>query len=111
MNDKQISINETSSKTVKGMANNGSELLIVFTDGTYILFNSQSGYDGDDSTIEESELDLTGFGDAELIFLGVTTQEELNAIRSTKIAELDERLAARDKAEFERLKLKFEGAL
>lgn len=100
---KQININETDGKTVRGMANNDSELITVFTDETYVIFRAQSGYDGCDASITETELDLTGFGDADLVRLGVITQSALDAIRKARKDKFEADLLERKKQQLARL--------
>ena len=101
-------------KTLEGVAFSSTcgQAVLVFTDGTFATLGVSRGYCEGDEEVVEAELELHNFGDAELIRVGITTDDELNRIRVERDAIERERHQrkedAQDKVEFERLKKKFD---
>jgi len=111
----EVKLTAAVGKTLEGVAfsssYSGGQAVLTFSDGTFATLGVSRGYEAGDEEIKEDKLSLFGFGDAELIRVGVVTAEELQALRAAKDAE--SRAAsqaaqeARDRQEFERLKRKF----
>ena len=105
----EIKLTEALGKTLKDVAFSYTcgQAVLVFTDGTFSTLGVLRGYEPGDESVDEVSLELNNFGDAELIRVGVTTEEELNRIRSVQQIEHNEKRDAADRAYFERLKKKF----
>lgn len=110
----EVTLEQAIGKTLQGIEASYTcgQMVLAFTDGTFTALGVSRGHERGDETIDGESLELHHFGDEALIRLGVTTNEELSEIRSTRDAEraAANRLQqdARDQAEFLRLKLKFE---
>ena len=111
----EVTLNEAIGKTLQGVEASFTcgQMVMAFTDGTFTTLGIDRGYEYGDETIESRRLELHNFGDEALVRLSVTTDEELNAIRSARDAEHEAayrlQKEAKDRAEFVRLKRKFEG--
>lgn len=113
---KRVDSKDCADKTVKRISecNNRDEenyLAIVYSDDTYSLFQSRSGYDGD-TYIEEIKYDdsvimcdTNNFG----VRAGIFSKEELAEFRSQQSKRWAEQQEAAERKRFEELKRKFEG--
>ena len=106
----EVTLDQAIGRTLQGIEASitCSQMVLVFTDGTFTTLGVDRGYNYGDGMLEGQELKLHHFGDKELIRLGVTTGEELNAIRNAREAAYRLQQEARDRAELVRLKRKFE---
>ena len=104
----QIKLADSAGRTVAGHASSsdGSQFLLAFTDGSFVLLWIEHGYDpGDDMILDADELDILHFGNAQLLRLGVMTDQELRDRKSEREALWSYQYMARKRAEYERLKL------
>lgn len=112
----EVKLTQSIGKTLEAVAFSGNyvggKCVLVFSDGTFATLGVNRGYEAGDEEIEEIALPVFEFGDAELIRVGIVTVDELAQMRKdrddkarSQIAEAEER---RDRAEFERLKRKYE---
>ena len=81
----------------------GQQMVIVFCDGTFTTLGISY------EEIEESDLELSQFGDDKLIELGIITAKELKAIESEKDRKYAEIREKEQKAQYERLKKIYDG--
>jgi len=111
----EVKLTAAVGKTLEGVAFSSGysvgQAVLTFSDGTFATLGVSRGYEAGDEEIEEDDLILFGFGDDELVRVGVVTAEELQALREAKdaqsLAALQAAQEARDRQEFERLKRKF----
>ena len=105
----EIKLTEALGKTLENVAFSytSRQAVLVFTGGTFSTFGIWHGYEPGDESITEDSLEMEDFGDAELIRVGVATEDEINSIRAVQQEQCQQHFEARDKAEFERLKKKF----
>lgn len=82
------------------------DLLLIFGD-YYVCLRAMQYYD--DPVIEETSLDLFGFGDDALIAKGVVSESELEELRQVRDAEQEAQFQSSERAAYERLRKKFEG--
>lgn len=113
---KRVDSKDCAGKTVKSISecsdfSEENYLAIVYSDDTYSLFKSRSGYD-DKTFIEEiryndeiSMSEVDGFG----VRAGLFSREELIEFRSKQAQRYVEQQEAADRKRFEELKRKFEG--
>ena len=106
----EIKLTQALGKTLESVAFSFdcAQAVLVFTDGTFSTIGRWLDDDPGDERIMEDSLNWDDFGDAQLIRVGVSTQDELNNIRAIQQAQFKQEYEVRDKAEFERLKKKFE---
>lgn len=108
---KQIRPQDAEGKTIRRVVGGFcSNLLVTFTDGTFIHLKAVSGYDGGDASIEH---DPYAVGDSdvsqeECIAAGLYTGGELSAMLQERTAKYERQRDAAERATFERLKAKFE---
>ena len=97
-------------KTVAGWAADpyGKQMVISFTDGTFSLFEIESGYDSGDECIREShELRLDTTTGSYLVDAKVVTKAELEEAQERRRQSVHDRWVAREREQFERLKRKY----
>lgn len=82
-------------------------LLIKFTDGTFTCFRATHGYE-DDIDIEEGGFELFSFSKEELAEAGILTIEEYERYAERREQWYKDRQASIEKAQYERLKAKFD---
>jgi hypothetical protein len=101
----RIEYADAAGKTVSGVARGvSSQVVIAFTDNTYITATIDSGWDDGDYFCN-AYLDPDDFSDTDLIRLGFFTVEQLEARRAhTRLLQ-----EARDRRQYEVLKNRFEG--
>lgn len=106
----EITLEKVKGKTITdyGFSIIGGQMVIVFSDNTFTTLGVLRGWEQDDEEIEESELELFKFADDTLIKLGIITAEELKAIESEKERKYAEAQEIQEKAQYERLKKKYE---
>ena len=81
--------------------------IMTFTDGTFATIGIDHGYEAGDADLVDEQLMVLGFGDADLISLGILTAEELAAKRKERDDSVRQNQEDRERSEFERLKAKF----
>jgi hypothetical protein len=106
---KLSALNQASGLTVEDVAEGGTDVLVTFTNGTYILLRAENGYDGCDADIEIKEY---SFGESEIphadvVRVGLMSEQELQAVGEERDRQWKLRQDASDRANFERLKRKF----
>lgn len=113
---KSLGLDEIVGKSVAYVRPDGSDLTIAFSDGTYVHLSIDYGWEGCDSEIESSDLDLKDvyrWLDLErFVELGVVTREEVDAQRAANIAKAERAAQSLDfyeRQQYEQLKRKFEG--
>ena len=101
---------EATGKVVQAIEANGAVLLIAFTDRTYAVVGIDRGYEGEvDMDLDRPLEDVRDwFGHRMLIDLDVFTEEEIKAWRDDGWEAEQARREAAERAEFERLKAKYE---
>ena len=105
---KQIHLADIAGRTVAGYesSSDGSQFLLSFTDGTFVLLRIEHGYEpGDETILEGYELDIFHFGDAQLMRIGVVTEHEIRDRRAERAELMKAQLLASKRVEYERLKL------
>lgn len=101
----EISIEQCRGKTLKGHSFspcNGS-VILVFDDGTFTTL----GIEWQDE-IDQAELELFNFGDAELIAMGIISRDELEAHRAERNGQNNARQAELELQTYKRLKKRFD---
>lgn len=79
---------------------------LIFADGTFLRVGYNSGYEAGDGEVDwESKPSSNN----ELVAFGLVSQEEIDRAKADAIAKDQERQLARERAEYERLRAKFEG--
>jgi hypothetical protein len=110
---KPTTAKEAVGKTVQAIVNSwygNKQLLISFTDGTFVTFGIQENEWGEESpVIQEEKLDLFAFGRDLLVEAGVCTEEELAAIKADAEAAASSRRLQRLVEEYSRLARVFKG--
>jgi hypothetical protein len=94
------------------------QFVMSFTDETFVIFRSQSGYDGDTNLKQEEAPSLrelhTTYNQKPFVDAGVATYEELDRvydeIKAAEKIEDDRRREARERSELATLKRKYEGS-
>lgn len=117
MRENQVDICEADGKVIrKAFAddlNYPRKLVVVFTDGTFALIRHSRDWDGDVELQLSGSFDESDFSERNLLSAGIITPqwiEERNA-QQEKRAKLDREIrAAAERAQYERLKAKFEGS-
>lgn len=105
----EIKLTDAIGKVFEGFAFSGTRVVLTFSDGGFVTLDIDHGYESGDETIEEGSLNLCLFNDEKLIGLGVITREELAERRTQDDKAFSVKRAQRERAEYERLKSKFEG--
>lgn len=103
---KEITPKATKGQTVKEIifSIHTPQMIISFTDNTFICFWAEKDYTKID--IIPAALDLFSFGDEKLCKGGIISQKELAVERARYNSTLE-----KERKEYKRLKLKFEGKL
>lgn len=98
------SLKELAGKTIKTAAkgNYGSDISLLFEDGSVVTFEVERGYDPGDETVEVDTDDATP---VTLFHLGVITEAEMKAIYAREDEARQTRLA-----QYEELRKEFETA-
>lgn len=110
----EVKLTETLGKTLESVAFSGTngQAVLVFTNGTFttlgVKVDEYTNEQGGEQVVEDL-LDWSNFWGAELIKVGVVTKEELQGLHDHWQKENRQQYEAGEKAEFERLKKKFEG--
>ena len=107
---KEIRLTEAIGKTLEGFefSITCGQAVLTFTDGTFATLGVDRGYEAGDEEIEETELELFNFGHDKLIALGIISKEEMDEKREQLRKASADSQAQRDRAEYERLRRKFE---
>jgi hypothetical protein len=100
---------EASGKKVLGFFYNIGEdkLLITFDDETFVYCEARMTYE--DVDLVEHTFDPLNFGEERILASGVIAEKELVKLRAKADFKYKKQLEARERWEFERLKVKFEG--
>lgn len=81
---RQIKLCESNGKTIAAVVEGYDDLMIVFTDDTFVFMHPVNGYDGGDASIEEKDYLSNPWNwcvDKRLVIAaGVLTQEESDAL-------------------------------
>ena len=113
---KRVDSKDCAGKTIKSISecpdfSEENYLAILYSDDTYSIFKSRSGYEGD-TYIEEIKYDdnvimcdTNNFG----VRAGIFSKEELEEFRSQQSKRWAEQQEAAERKRFEELKRKFEG--
>lgn len=97
-------------KTIKGVflgSGRNSPRVMVFTDENFLYLTAIVDYEGDADIDITKTFDPLSFGDANLLEAGIMTQDEIDTMRSDYKAREKSLYEAREREEFERLKVKF----
>lgn len=92
-------------KTIgKAVWGTDQSILLAFTDGSSCVLTAEAGYDGDSPEIEIGPV----YSDSDKVELGLMSSEEYMAKRDKAKAAAAAQAKEAERAEFERLKAKFE---
>lgn len=88
----QISLSESAGKTIGAVLMSlGSEIIISFTDGTFVYLTGSTGYENEPVINQDAFNILSGmFNVPDLIRIGLVTEEEVNSARARQAASNDE---------------------
>lgn len=102
----EISLDQAIGKTVKAYATSwvSNQFILVFTDGTFTTLVADR-----DQNINEGKLVLHDFERAYLVAAGIATNEELNIMNNEREEKHNLAREADERAQYERLREKFEG--
>lgn len=108
----EISLESIKGKTIDNMTWGNdymsSQVVIVFTDDSFITLCVEHNYDLDDLQIVSEKLDPLTFGDKKLIQSGVVDQDEMIALRQEYEKKRKLQREANERRTFEILKQKYE---
>lgn len=106
----EIKLSDAIGKTLEGFefSNTCGQAVLTFTDGTFSTLGVDRGYEKGDEQIEESKLSLFDFGDNKLIALGIIPEEEMDEKTEQRRKAVANSRAQTERAEYERLRRKFE---
>ncbi len=106
-----ISSAESVGKTIKSVVSGFKDILLVFQDGTFCHFYAEPDYDGG-ADIEESDRstfkDVEEIGHEKLIRCGFVSAEYVAEQNRLRDSALESERIQRERAEYERLRAKFE---
>ena len=86
---------------------NAGDMIITFTDDTFICFGVETGYDPEDHDIIQESMEMWKWGN-ELVMMGIMTPKELDKHRKYNEDNAQANIDANDKKTYERLKAKFD---
>lgn len=105
----EITLNNAKGKMIRDYAVSvWGQMVIVFTDETFTTLGIDTGFEQGDETIIQEEIELLNFGHDQLIALGIVTQKELDDKASVKVQESARQRECEERAEYKRLKIKYE---
>lgn len=80
---KETTLSGAIGKTLEGfaLANISGQAVLTFSDGTFVTLGIFKDYYGEDDEIEETKIDVLGFGEHQLTSIGVISSNELEAER------------------------------
>lgn len=109
---KQIRLEEAIGKTIKDFGENlgWESIVITFTDDTFIYLQTEADWRNNSKNIEQSEYRISDFSHREAIRLGIVTQEEIEADQKRRQAQLVKQQEESERAQYERLKKKYDAA-
>jgi len=105
----EISLTEALGKTLDSFAfsNICNQAILVFTDNSFTTLAVDVGYERGYEEICESKLEIFNFGDDKLFSLGITSMEELSALREENRKDYAAAKEQRERSEYERLRRRF----
>lgn len=103
----QIDASDIEGKTVSGVSYDDDDFMIAFTDGTFIYVTAEG--DEDYASLNDNIVTIDSLPKHAAIDLGVITEAEYTDMIKTRQKEALEAREESDRAEFERLKKRFEG--
>lgn len=104
---KELIEKEIIGKTVEGIIYSFSgQMILTFTDKTFIQFGINYDYDGD-TNIEVEKLDLFDFEDDELIKVDITTKEKLENLHKQQNEKFVKDREQKERLLYEQLHKKF----
>ena len=107
---KQISLKEAIEKKLTNFAESPykSTWILTFDDDAFVALTA--GGWGEDTEIEEDEdFNPFEFGDKQVIDLGILPADKVKEVRDKELEKHKIRIEKADRAEYERLKAKYEG--
>jgi hypothetical protein len=107
---KEITLDEAKGKKIRdyAMSCTCGQMIIVFTDKTFTTLGVDHGYQGYSDEIVQAKLDLLDFDNAALIALEVVVLQEIESAERIKEREFIQQDERRERAEYKRLKAKYE---
>ncbi len=104
---KQIRMRECEGKTIESTSINYDELIVTFTDGTFMMFKADP-QDEDEAIIEESDFNEKSWSRFELIDLDIMSADEYDTMKRMQYEEIQKKQDDEDRKKYELLKEKFE---
>ncbi len=98
---------ECEGKTIERASLNYDELMITFTDGTFMMFKTDP-QDEDEAILDESNFDEKSWSRYELIDLGIMSADEYDTMKGMQFEELEKEREKADRKIYESLRERFE---
>ena len=106
---KEISLDTVKGKEIKSYVFGWSDqMVITFTDNTFICLGVDYGYDHGDGEINTDDFDYTNFDIEELEKLGIMTEEEAKVLEEKRENDWQEQKTERERKLYLELKEKYE---